>query len=178
MSGEDLDDVERDDDEEEMSVKEARDDIFDILSRVREAADSAESSVGRVMEASNKITEILASAEEAATSLSELKESAAGSNSGIEADEAAVQKLRAQARADYDRVKDLSEKAEQLESSITKGMETLEELTRNNISLKEKIESLLPGATSTGLAKSFMDRKREYKWPRRWWTVTSRLLWK
>ena len=37
--------------------------------------------------------------------------------------------------------------------------------------LFEKIESLLPAATSTGLAKAYYDQKTSYKWPIRIWAV-------
>ncbi len=37
--------------------------------------------------------------------------------------------------------------------------------------LFEKIESLLPGAASTGLAKAYYDQKISYKWPIRAWAI-------
>lgn len=37
--------------------------------------------------------------------------------------------------------------------------------------LFEKIESLLPGAASTGLAKAYYDQKISYKWPVRIWAI-------
>ena len=37
--------------------------------------------------------------------------------------------------------------------------------------LFKKIEGLLPGATSTGLAKTFADQKKDYKWPNIGWST-------
>lgn len=49
----------------------------------------------------------------------------------------------------------------------------IEHLTGQAGDLRRKIESLLPGAASTGLAKSFLDRKNDLKRPRLVWGILS-----
>lgn len=79
--------------------------------------------------------------------------------------------MKSQARADYDEISELESKSEHLQETIEENIEKLNSLSDANDILKNKIESLLPGATSIGLAKSFMERKEEYKIPRIGWTI-------
>lgn len=49
--------------------------------------------------------------------------------------------------------------------------EQIEEWQSQYETLNDKIEALLPGATSAGLAKSYYDQKRTYFWPHVIWSV-------
>ena len=173
MSTDESAEVDRTEEEEVVTVEKASEEILETLDEVRRAAESVAGALSRAESESAKITEILASAAKVETALTEHSTNATEYRSSIEADETAIKKLRAEARADADIVKDLAEKAEQLEGNIAVNTEKLDELTQQNERLTRKIESLLPGATSTGLAKAFMERKLEYKTPRRWWTVAA-----
>lgn len=171
MSADETAEVDPTEEEIAVTIEEAREEILETLDEVRRAAASVENALSEAENASAKIAEILASATKVDAALTEHSTNASESSSSIEADEVAIKKFRAEARADADIVKDLAGKAVKLEENIAENTEKLDELTQQNEQLTRKIESLLPGATSTGLAKAFRDRKLEYKAPRRWWTV-------
>lgn len=58
-----------------------------------------------------------------------------------------------------------------LEDKTESELKKLEEATRRNEELLAEIEGLLPGATSSGLAKSFSDRKKVYGIPSFLWSA-------
>ena len=89
----------------------------------------------------------------------------------IEQIKAAVESLRSSAKGDQQIVKDLAASAERLKQNIEKNTKRLDAVVQQGKNLTDQIEALLPGATSVGLAKSFTDRKNEFKRPRFWWSI-------
>ena len=67
--------------------------------------------------------------------------------------------------------KDQEEKFVEMIQSKKSAFDTYEKEQKERYEkLFEQIESLLPGATSAGLAKAYQDRKKEYSTPINWWS--------
>ena len=73
--------------------------------------------------------------------------------------------------ANAETVKELAGDAETLRTSITKYEEQLKALIETAQEDQETIKSLLPEATSAGLASSFADRAAIVAKPKKWWLV-------
>ena len=82
-----------------------------------------------------------------------------------------VDQIRDAAKDDQTATQALATVAETLRLSIESRREEMEEVVGDSEALCVKVESLLPGATSTGLAKSFMDRKNDLVIGRRIWAI-------
>lgn len=123
--------------------------------------------------ASNKIAELLANAESSIEQLDGTNETAAAHGSDIEGiKKAAVQCLKeikgfhSAAKANQAGTEELSLEAEALSESIenlksdnAEKRAELEGIVSDTAAIKDKVEALLPGATSTGLAVSFKTRR-------------------
>lgn len=65
----------------------------------------------------------------------------------------------------------IADRAEEKDKTVSEYQEQLKELTEVCESLKTRIEGLLPGATSAGLASAFETRKNDVRSPKILWTV-------
>ena len=68
-----------------------------------------------------------------------------------------------------EKISELESKAEQVERSLEKKKQDLNDLTDSCHALEREIEGLLPGATSAGLASAFEERKRSFSGTIRVW---------
>ena len=129
-------------------------------------------------ENSNLATVAKDSAEEsskAATEDAEVVESNRNSTKQLLAD---VQKERDDAIALLETIKKhevnaklIADTAEEKDARVKEYEQQLKDFTSEYQELKSQIENLLPGATSASLASAFGDRKKSFKWPKRFWIV-------
>lgn len=155
---------------------ESPDDVLRGVTATRDEVDGiyreAEEALKTIMsgkEVASKLPELLAAASDSADKTKAMSAAAEKSKLAIEATAADVEDLLTTAKADQAEVKALATEAVALRAQVTEDRTTLDELTTEAAKLKGKIEDLLPGATSAGLASSFMQRKEQFKWPGRGW---------
>jgi len=65
----------------------------------------------------------------------------------------------------------IAETAEEKDKRVKEYEKQLKNLTTQYIELREKIEKLLPGATSASLASAFENRKNSFQYPKKLWAV-------
>lgn len=65
----------------------------------------------------------------------------------------------------------IADTADEKDAKVNEYEEQLKKLITQYRELNEKIESLLPGATSAGLAYASKTRKDSFKWPKVFWTI-------
>lgn len=87
-----------------------------------------------------------------------------------EEEQIAISEIKDLAQNTYKKITELSNFSDEIEEKIEIQSFTLNDLTQQNIELKKTVESLLPGATSAGLASAFKERKDSYLWPKRVWS--------
>jgi chromosome segregation ATPase len=121
------------------------------LAETEEAATAAQASLNTANAARDNASTALAEAKGVATAIGELKTAA-------EADRQVTENLAKTAASMEERVKNYETELARLTSSYN--------------TMHAKIESLLPGAASAGLAAAFHQQKRSYSIPRRLWNAT------
>ena len=77
-----------------------------------------------------------------------------------------------QARAHSTTISDIAQRADTLEQRLNTQQVSLQALEKRNQELLEKLEGLLPGATSAGLASSYRLQKEIWSGPRKFWAAT------
>lgn len=145
--------------EEAAAAKAKVDECLDSVSGVRKQAE----------EATNAISEFHTQASQTAKKLDEVETEARTHSTAITTTASQIDALLAKAKKDQAATSELAAKAMTLDAKIATQSNRMEALTEACDELKGKIESLLPGATSTGLAKSFMDRKSAFRRPKLGW---------
>ncbi len=115
------------------------------------------------------------------TELSDLGEDAKESHEAIKnlENEAQVKKEQLD-KAEISIFGEKDEETEQRSGGLVDRLESLESQTKEQLKshgqdfdqLKEKIEGLLPGATSAGLATAFKKQKESYRKPNQFWQIT------
>lgn len=131
--------------ETEKYVKVKRSEIDGHLGEVRERSDSALRGIDeQVALARSRLNNIHTSESSSRDSLSEI----------LVAAKAAEEKHRASVA---------------MRESIAEDKETLYELIETAKELSKRVERLLPGATSAGLALAYKERKGVFLWPKRIW---------
>ncbi|MBI4654517.1 MAG: hypothetical protein HY752_05940 [Nitrospirae bacterium] len=68
-------------------------------------------------------------------------------------------------------IKELSEKSEKIKEDLTEREKKLNLLIENTDNTLKRVEDLLPGATSAGLASSFRQRKEDITKSKKYWVV-------
>jgi chromosome segregation ATPase len=134
----------------------------------RKRAESAASA------ATNKLAETEAAASSAQASLN--LANAARDNANAALTEAkgvakAIGELKAAAETDRQVTDNLAKTAASMEERVKNYETELARLTSSYNGMHAKIESLLPGAASAGLAAAFHQQKRSYSIPRRLWNA-------
>ncbi len=156
---------------EDLTAEEMADELAELLDSAREQSDT----IKELHAAAKKAAQVVANSQTAVESMQEEIETSAKEITELKLtatqDSKAVSTTRQEAKTSFETVSDLEARADQLEKKIVSGTSQLQELEEKNTALTEQIESLLPGATSTGLASSFMNRKSEYKTPKVLWTI-------
>jgi DNA repair exonuclease SbcCD ATPase subunit len=82
-----------------------------------------------------------------------------------------IAQLKSQAETDATRIKGIADIADDSEQKVRGYENKLSGFEEQIRILHAKIESLLPGATSTGLAEAFRVRKEQFRWPHRIWNI-------
>lgn len=80
-----------------------------------------------------------------------------------------IEELKSSMEEDRSAISGLSERSAGLLEEIRERDEELGRLSEEASALLRRIEHLLPGATSAGLASAFRERKEEFRKPRRIW---------
>lgn len=145
------------------------DDHEPVFETIDDLANRARSLLARLeekdAELSTHMESVRSSAEDASAmveQIGQLKQSALELSSGIE-------QLKSSMDEDRSTVADLSEHCTRLVAEIEERKEELGRLSEEASELRTRIELLLPGATSAGLASAFRERKEDFRKPRRVW---------
>lgn len=115
-------------------------------------------------------TAILNAKKDIANEIDTTKKSLTEANSKVEE----LEKFYIKIYGNFD--KEQNKRVDGLEQELKTRKEELDKLEEEHIktysSLKEQIESLLPGATSVGLAKAYSDERSKFKKPIMCWNIT------
>ncbi len=85
--------------------------------------------------------------------------------------ECEIKDLHSSAKESYASVKGFSESIDAITKRISSAEERMNKLSLHSEELSKRVESLLPGATSAGLASAFKDRKDSFHKPARNWSI-------
>lgn len=80
-----------------------------------------------------------------------------------------VEEHEDEAKEKLESIKTLTAKAQEVEKKVVAYESSLAKLEQAYGDLKSKVEKLLPGATSAGLASSFCAQKTRFRSPQKWW---------
>lgn len=133
-----------------MSDEEAESKVSDLIARLETSVTNAESRAGDADGYAQNAKSAQTEAEQAQGAIHTLKENADQQAPSIES---------------------LATRSSQLEQTLSDQTQRLEQITTQAEKLSEKIEHLLPGAASAGLASAFRERKESFWWPKMVWGV-------
>jgi uncharacterized phage infection (PIP) family protein YhgE len=137
----------------------------------RDTEDDADSLLVSMQEKHDALTDLLESASAMLSDLTEIQSKATVSHDALTETANEISELQTAAQEDGASTKSLADKAATLDSSISSAHGSMTEIIEETEALKQQVESLLPGATSTGLAVAFMKRMEGYQFSRRLWTA-------
>lgn len=144
--------------------------------KVANAATAAELKQSEASTASEKATSDAASiaqsratADAALIALQAQQAQIADVSSKVKADATLVEQASTKAKADVETIADVVTTSRQAQDRVTAYEGELTRLARDMESLKSKIEGLLPGAASAGLASAFHAQKERFAAPQKWW---------
>ena len=162
-----------DDDVDPVEELDENDEISQMIQALNQKVDEFEAKIERAEIAATKAEqeadEITEWKEEAESELKELK--ALHVEAQTEASAVATHRKTAASNAGV--INDWKEQVEILTEQADAEIAKLEVREKEYKQLRQKIESLLPGATSTGLAEAFMKRRASFVHPRRYWTFAA-----
>lgn len=140
-----------------------------VFETVDDLADRARSLLSRLEEKEQELSSHLETvrerSEEASTSIEQVervKQSAVAMKDETET-------LKSSMEEDRSTIADLSEQARRLLAEVEAREKELARLVDETAALRTRVEELLPGATSAGLASAFRERRRALRRPRRTW---------
>lgn len=132
-------------------------------------ADRARSLLSRLEEKEQELSDHLETvrqrSEEASTSIEEIEQV----KQSARAFEDEVGTLKSSMEQNRSTIAELAEQATRLLAEVEEREKELAGLVDRNSSLQARIEELLPGAASAGLASAFRERRRALRSPRRTW---------
>jgi len=145
----------------------------DHIQKAQEHADKVRADLDRALTAAMKqVTDAEGyntKAQSAAESATKLLADVRTAKGAIDMDGAAAVTARKAAETAMDLIKGLAEKTAEVKASLAAYEKRLGELNTQCATQLKKIESLLPGATSAGLASSFDDRRKAFLKPQNRW---------
>jgi len=112
------------------------------------------------------------SVSEISTSMDQAKENASASDlTKTTAMEhlAELKRLLSEGRQHHEALAEFSNSVDILKDRVSATEDKMVALSSDAVALRKKVEELLPGATSAGLASAFRERKESFQKPARWW---------
>lgn len=107
------------------------------------------------------------------TDLEQTNQAAASAQASKEAASSHLDELKtllAEAKQHHESVSNFARSVDVLSERISKSEEKMVKLSEDALGLRERVEGLLPGATSAGLASAFKERKESFKKPVETWS--------
>ncbi|MBI2387040.1 MAG: hypothetical protein HYV14_13695 [Elusimicrobia bacterium] len=144
------------------NISETKKSIEDLALSVREGTKAITADLAQISAAKETSTAHVAAMQKATTTCNELQERSKTALTAIET-------LEKNAKAKAEMVSDLTEKSLTLEKKVEEYEGNLAALQSEFAAMKDKIEGLLPGATSAGLASSFSTLRKRHEEARKWW---------
>ena len=145
--------------------------VRSLYKEVEEIKRQAETSVNRLNSLSTKyeasvetISSSLEKASQDSTSINEVK-----AQVSVHLEE--IKKIFSEAKQHHEGVSEFAYSIDVLSERVTKTEEKMTKLASDALSLRKKVEDLLPGATSAGLASAFRERKESFQNPARLWAI-------
>jgi predicted nucleic acid-binding Zn-ribbon protein len=149
---------------QQSSIEEAKKTVETILQSVREQTKSIEADLAAITSNKSISDNLLASLHKTAASISENHERSKTSLTSITT-------FENQSKRKAEEVSTLVEELKQAKSNAAAYENGLETLKQEFINLFKKVENLLPGATSAGLANTFSQQKKRFKTPQVSWIL-------
>ncbi len=144
------------------SITESKKEI-DVLSQsVRDESKNIKADVAQVIAAKDNSAAQLLAIQKTNTTITELQERSKTAH-------AAIDSFEKGAKAKLDSVSDLVTKSQDLEKKVEAYETTLAQLQAEYSALKDKVENLLPSATSAGLASAFLRQRKHFEQEREKW---------
>lgn len=147
------------------SIDEIKKNVDAVSQRVREASKNVDTDLSTVSTAKSSAENLLSNIQKSAATTNELSEKAKTGKESIES-------LEKSSRAKVDSLDALIQRTTESNEKVNGYEAELKRLVDEFSSTKTKVESLLPGATSAGLASSFCAQKNRFKTPQRIWGIT------
>ena len=144
------------------SIQETKKGVEDLSQAVREESKTITSDVSQVSAAKESSAALLIAIEKANTAITELQGRSKLACASAESLEKIAKDKVASVNALVDRSSELQTKVAEYEKSLTA-------LQGEFSTMKDKVESLLPGATSVGLASAFATQRKHYADEREKW---------
>ena len=144
------------------SAAAARDSIDRIVTAVSDAQETVKQAAAAATQAKATIDATASSIQVAQTQINEN-----ATRAGVDA--TSIKALEADSKAIVADMSEISTTSKQTQSIITKHEADLADLKKKIDALRKTTESLLPGATSAGLASAFRDQKSRFDRPQRNW---------
>ncbi|MBI3296742.1 MAG: hypothetical protein HYZ75_01165 [Elusimicrobia bacterium] len=144
------------------NISETKKGIEDLAQSVREGTKAIVADLAQVSAAKEASATHIASMQKATTTSNELQER---SKTAL----ATIESLEKDAKAKVEQVSKLAGKCLTLEKQVADYETTLASLQTDFAAMKDKIEGLLPLATSAGLAASFSTLRKRHEDARKWW---------
>lgn len=147
------------------NITETQKNIDSIAQAVREETKGIEAELSEITAAKETSVNLAATIQNTATTTNELHERAKTAHGSIES-------LEKDAKTKAEAVNELVEKNLELQQKVTDYEKNLARLQGEFSAMNEKVEGLLPGATSAGLASSFSAQKKRFQKPRMAWMIS------
>lgn len=146
------------------NISETKKSIEDLAQTVREGTKTITADVSQIAAGKETSATHLATMQKATTTCNELQERSKTALAAIESSEKS-------AKAKLDTVTDLTAKSVDLQAKVSEYETNLANLQSEFVAMKDKIEGLLPAATSAGLAASFAQQRAHYAREREGWAT-------
>lgn len=155
----------------------------DEAGRARTAAERAEAAQSSVETAKTETTASVAKAAEELATLAKARADGESWRADLEMwhmigselvpklkdDAATIANLQIETKGLADRMRVTTERSETVEAKVTEYEAKIASYHEEIAAHKTTIESLLPGATSAGLASAFLDQQQRFEWPIKFW---------
>lgn len=144
------------------SIQEAKKDMEDLAQVIREESKGIKSDVAQIVASKDSSGSLLAAIQKADAAIAEFQ---ARSKTAC----VSVESLEKAARDKVSSVGELVTKSSEFHEKVMAYETNLNTLHAEFTSMKDKVERLLPGATSTGLASAFANQRKHYASEREKW---------
>ena len=144
------------------SILETKKGIEDLSQAVRDESKTIKSDVSQVTSAKETSTTLLGAIQKADATITELQVRSKAACISVES-------LEKSAKDKVASVSEMVDKSLELQTKVAEYEKSLDFLTGEFSAMKDKVEGLLPGATSVGLASAFANQRKHYALERVKW---------